>query len=123
MFESSIPCLSTFILASLNLRQVLQKFGRNVGITLTAVQVYAQQMVQALSLLKQEGVLHADIKPDNILVTESKAILKLADFGSACLARDGTDITPYLVSRFYRAPEISMYIFLPFQHSSSWSPV
>jgi serine/threonine protein kinase len=46
-----------------------------------------------------------DIKPDNILVTESKAVLKLADFGSAGNARDN-DITPYLVSRYYRAPEI-----------------
>jgi serine/threonine-protein kinase PRP4 len=32
-------------------------------------------------------------------------MLKLADFGSASYARDN-DITPYLVSRFYRAPEI-----------------
>ena len=39
-------------------------------------------------------------------VNEQKSILKLCDFGSASHIADA-DITPYLVSRFYRAPEIS----------------
>jgi len=42
---------------------------------------------------------------DSIKVNESKTILKLCDFGSASHVSDN-DITPYLVSRFYRAPEI-----------------
>lgn len=46
-----------------------------------------------------------DIKPDNILVNESKHLLKLCDFGSASKINEN-EITPYLVSRFYRAPEI-----------------
>ena len=47
----------------------------------------------------------ADIKPDNILVSASRTIIKLADFGSAMFTGEN-DITPYLVSRFYRAPEV-----------------
>ena len=39
-------------------------------------------------------------------VNDSKLVLKLCDFGSASHISDN-DITPYLVSRFYRAPEIS----------------
>ena len=39
-----------------------------------------------------------DIKPDNILVNESKLLLKLADFGSASHVAEG-EVTPYLVSR------------------------
>lgn len=42
-------------------------------------------------------------------MNESKTILKLCDFGSASHVADN-DITPYLVSRFYRAPEISKLI-------------
>ena len=61
----------------------------------------------ALKLLKKCQLLHADIKPDNILVNESKSVLKLCDFGSGTNAKDA-EITPYLVSRFYRAPEIIM---------------
>lgn len=53
---------------SLNLREVLKRFGRDVGINLRAVRAYAQQMFVGLSLLRKCNLLHADLKPDNILV-------------------------------------------------------
>lgn len=89
----------------MNLREVLKKYGKNVGLHIKAVRSYTQQLFLALKLLKKTGILHADIKPDNILVNESNLILKLCDFGSASHITDN-EITPYLVSRFYRAPEI-----------------
>lgn len=39
-------------------------------------------------------------------VNEKKLVLKLCDFGSASKVTEN-EITPYLVARFYRAPEIS----------------
>ncbi|CAF3177142.1 unnamed protein product [Rotaria socialis] len=90
---------------SMNLREVLKKYGKDVGLSIKAVRSYTQQLMLALKHLKKCNILHADIKPDNILVNESKLFLKLCDFGSASLASD-CEITPYLVSRFYRAPEI-----------------
>ncbi|KAF9584180.1 U4/U6 small nuclear ribonucleoprotein prp4 [Lunasporangiospora selenospora] len=90
---------------AMNLREVLKKFGKDVGLNINAVRVYAQQLFLALSLLKKTNILHADIKPDNILVNESKTVLKLCDLGSASDTTEN-EITPYLVSRFYRAPEI-----------------
>ncbi|XP_050954023.1 LOW QUALITY PROTEIN: pre-mRNA processing factor 4Bb [Labeo rohita] len=90
---------------SMNLREVLKKYGKDVGLHIKAVRSYSQQLFLALKLLKRCNILHADIKPDNILVNESKTILKLCDFGSASHVADN-EITPYLVSRFYRAPEI-----------------
>ncbi|CAI9296745.1 unnamed protein product [Lactuca saligna] len=59
----------------------------------------------ALKHLRNCGVLHTDIKPDNMLVNDAKNVLKLCDFGNAMFAGKN-EITPYLVSRFYRAPEI-----------------
>lgn len=89
----------------MNLREVLKKYGKNVGLHIKAVRSYTQQLFLALKLLKKTGILHADIKPDNILVNDNNLVLKLCDFGSASQISDN-EITPYLVSRFYRAPEI-----------------
>lgn len=86
--------------------EVLKKYGKDVGLHVKAVRSYTQQLFLALKLLKRANILHAYIKPDNILVSESKLVLKLCDFGSASHAHEN-EITPYLVSRFYRAPEIS----------------
>ncbi|EDO47304.1 predicted protein [Nematostella vectensis] len=103
-FHKNHLCL-VFESLHMNLREVLRKYGQNVGLHIKAVRSYSQQLFLALKLMKRTGILHADIKPDNILVNDSKLMVKLCDFGSA-LATGGCDITPYLVSRFYRAPEI-----------------
>lgn len=107
----------------MNLRDVVKRFGKDVGINIRAVRAYAHQLFLSMSLLRKCNIMHADIKPDNILVSnfrlhsdrytkrplqvnEAKNLLKLCDLGSASDASEN-DITPYLVSRFYRAPEIS----------------
>lgn len=96
----------------INLREVLKKFGGGgAGINLRAVRAYSQQLFLALKLLRKCRVIHADIKPDNILVTDEKcSSLKLCDFGSAFteeeIITDNMQVAPLLVSRFYRPPEI-----------------
>uniref|UniRef100_A0A3B3BYR6 Protein kinase domain-containing protein n=1 Tax=Oryzias melastigma TaxID=30732 RepID=A0A3B3BYR6_ORYME len=70
------------------------------------IRAFAQQMFQALSALKSIGVVHGDIKLDNILLVKSKSLrIKLIDFGFAKKANKllkGTEIqiTPF------RAPEV-----------------
>lgn len=92
---------------SMNLRDTLKKFGKNVGINIIAVKLYARQLFIALKHLSDHRVIHADIKPDNILVSEDLKQVKICDLGSAFFEYDtDNDPTPYLVSRFYRAPEI-----------------
>ena len=91
----------------MNLRQVLKKYGRGVGIKLDALRIYAAQLLTSLKQLRHLGIVHADIKPDNILVTADKRKVMLCDFGSADDVKN-CEITPYLVSRYYRAPEISL---------------
>lgn len=104
-FEHKGHLCMVFEHLSINLREVLKKFGRDVGINLRAVRVYAQQMFLGLSLMRKCNILHADLKPDNILVNDARSMLKICDLGSASDATEN-EITPYLVSRFYRAPEI-----------------
>jgi serine/threonine-protein kinase PRP4 len=94
----------------MNLRVCLDTFGKNVGINLDGVRSYLWQLFSALERLASMKVVHADLKPDNILVSSDLTQIKIADFGS-CIRLD-QDIemvnqpTPYLVSRYYRAPEI-----------------
>lgn len=104
---------------SMNLREVLKKFGRDVGINLKAIRAYAQQLFLGLSLLRKCQILHADLKPDNVLVNEARNVLKLCDLGSAS-SIDENVTAPYLVSRFYRAPEIILGI--PYDYAiDMWS--
>lgn len=90
-----------------NLRTALKKYGLSGGGGLNpqAVQSYARQLLTGLRYLRKNKILHADLKPDNILLNEKFGVLKICDLGSACEASDN-EITSYLVSRFYRAPEI-----------------
>lgn len=104
-FEHKGHLCMVFENLSINLREVLKKFGRDVGINIKAVREYAKQMFLGLSLMRRCNILHADLKPDNVLVNESRSMLKICDLGSASDASEN-EITQYLVSRFYRAPEI-----------------
>ena len=91
---------------AMDLRRVIKKFG-SVGLSLPAVRMFAHQLLIALRLLHTANVVHGDIKPDNILVSDTLNDLALCDFGSASMASE-CEVTPYLVSRFYRAPEVML---------------
>ena len=94
-----------FAVQDLNLRELTKKYGRGIGLNIRAVRPYAAQMFWALYHLQNCGVLHSDIKPDNILVSEDRTSVKLCDFGSAMFQGEN-EVTPYLVSRYYRSPEV-----------------
>ena len=71
--------------ASINLRDVLKKSGiRDVGISLDAVRAYAHQMFLGLGLLRKRNILHADIKPDNVLVCSPVSTNRARLINSSC---------------------------------------
>ena len=43
-----------------------------------------KQVVEAVMMCKERGVLHGDIKDENILIDEKTGTVKLVDFGSGC---------------------------------------
>lgn len=49
-----------------------------------------------------------DLKPSNIVV-KSDCTLKILDFGLARTAGTTFMMTPYVVTRYYRAPEVSPF--------------
>jgi serine/threonine protein kinase len=67
-----------------------------------------QQVLTALLKLKQLGLIHADLKPENIMLCDPVRHpfrVKVIDFGSASHVSKAVCST-YLQSRYYRAPEI-----------------
>jgi len=106
-FEHRGHTAMVFECSAMNLRETLKKFGKGVGINIKSVRSYSRQLLIALRHIASLRVVHADIKPDNILVSEDFRTVQLCDFGSAFRETDpDNDPTPYLQSRFYRAPEV-----------------
>ncbi|XP_015255142.1 PREDICTED: homeodomain-interacting protein kinase 3-like isoform X1 [Cyprinodon variegatus] len=67
-----------------------------------------QQVATALRKLKDLGLIHADLKPENIMLVDPSRQpyrVKVIDFGSASHVSKAVCST-YLQSRYYRAPEI-----------------
>ncbi|KAJ3255343.1 hypothetical protein HK103_006366 [Boothiomyces macroporosus] len=84
-----------------NTRELLKKKTLALG----TVKSFTFQLFKGLSALQKEQIIHSDIKPDNIIVSESLQTIKICDFGTAFYTYE-PEITPYMVSRYYRAPEI-----------------
>ena len=96
-------CLA-FELLSLNLFQFLHK-NNYQGVSIPLIRRIAVQVFMALKTVHSVGIIHCDLKPDNILLKyENKSSIKVIDFGSAC--QEGHKVFEYIQSRYYRAPEI-----------------
>lgn len=64
------------------------------------------QLLRGLKYLHSANILHRDLKPGNLLVN-ANCELKICDFGLARTSRDnGQFMTEYVVTRWYRAPEL-----------------
>lgn len=75
---------------------------------LKCIRPVLQQVLTALSKLKQLGLIHADLKPENIMLVDpigQPFRVKVIDFGSASHVSKAVCST-YLQSRYYRSPEV-----------------
>lgn len=75
---------------------------------LKVIRPVLQQVAAALKKLKAMGLIHADLKPENIMLVDpvrQPYRVKVIDFGSASHISKAVCST-YLQSRYYRAPEI-----------------
>ncbi|KAG2442854.1 hypothetical protein HXX76_002933 [Chlamydomonas incerta] len=90
-------------------RTLLQELKANRGgMPPAAVKSLTWQLLQSLSYLHRKQIIHRDVKPSNILITET-GVLKICDFGFArAMTSSSADpaYTTYVVTRWYRAPEV-----------------
>jgi len=69
------------------------------------VRSFSFQLLRALAHLDGLEICHRDIKPENVLI--EGYTLKLGDFGSAKVLKDGSGLSSsYICSRWWRAPEL-----------------
>ncbi|CAN1237351.1 Mitogen-activated protein kinase 4, partial [Linum grandiflorum] len=66
---------------------------------------FLYQVLRGLKYVHSAHVLHRDLKPSNLLLN-SNCDLKIADFGLARTTSETDFMTEYVVTRWYRAPEL-----------------
>lgn len=102
-----------FELLNENLYQLLQH-NHLQGISLNSINFIIKQLLEAVEQVHRMGIIHCDIKPENILLkiniekNKSDISVKLTDFGSACIKNN--PIFSIVQSLFYRAPEVILGI-------------
>ncbi|PWA25943.1 hypothetical protein CCH79_00001612 [Gambusia affinis] len=80
------------------------------------------QMLCGIKHLHGAGIIHRDLKPSNIVV-KSDCTLKILDFGLARTAATGLLMTPYVVTRYYRAPEVILGMGYQANDIDQWNKV
>jgi len=84
-------------------------------------QAFVCQILRGLQYLHSAGVVHRDLKPSNILVNKD-CTLRIADFGLARgRSSEEEDLTDYVVTRWYRAPELMLLPSGYFEAVDLWS--
>lgn len=68
-------------------------------------QYFLYQLLRGLKYIHSANVLHRDLKPSNLLLN-SNCDLKICDFGLARTTSETDFMTEYVVTRWYRAPEL-----------------
>ncbi|XP_076010467.1 serine/threonine-protein kinase ULK1a [Genypterus blacodes] len=80
------------------------------------IRVFLQQIAQAMKILQSKGILHRDLKPQNILLchpegrrsSPNNTCIKIADFGFARHLQTNTMAATLCGSPMYMAPEVIM---------------
>ena len=96
---NGMPYIAMELVAGGSLDQLMQHSGASIDIT--RVMKIGEQVAQALRCAADQGLVHGDVKPENILL-DANGNAKLVDFGLAAMQKNTNEIwgTPY-----YIAPE------------------
>jgi serine/threonine protein kinase len=88
-----------FELIDMDLKKLMD--SQSEPLTPSLVSSYTRQILEGLSYCHSMGVMHRDLKPQNLLVSRDRRTLKLADFGLArTFTPAGRALTAEVITRW-----------------------
>lgn len=102
-----------------DLYYVIQKYYPT-GMPTNIIKSYVVQLIQGLTFLRNNDIMHCDLKPENIMFVDVDLTrLVIIDFGSSCFI--GDKISTYIQTRWYRSPEVILGYNIINHYIDTWS--
>ncbi|KAJ1503682.1 Casein kinase II subunit alpha, partial [Coelomomyces lativittatus] len=76
------------------------------------VRYYIYELLKALEYCHSKGIIHRDVKPQNVVIDHNKKTLRLIDWGLADFYHPGVELNVRVASRYFKGPEL----LVNFQH-------
>lgn len=98
--DSRIPALIFEEVKNMDFRTLYPRF------TLSDIQYYFTQLLVALDYCHSMGIMHRDVKPQNVMIDPREKKLRLIDWGLAEFYHPGVDYNVRVASRYHKGPEL-----------------
>ncbi|CAI4036372.1 hypothetical protein SMKI_15G2140 [Saccharomyces mikatae IFO 1815] len=98
--DSKIPALIFEEVKNVDFRTLYPTFK------LSDIQYYFTQLLIALDYCHSMGIMHRDVKPQNVMIDPTERKLRLIDWGLAEFYHPGVDYNVRVASRYHKGPEL-----------------
>ena len=90
-----------------DLKKYMDLTGKSTPMPKNVVKSFMYQLIKGVTHCHKHGVLHRDLKPQNLLVDKNTSTLKIADLGlGRAFSIPLKSYTHEIVTLWYRAPEV-----------------